>query len=267
MDEMRSSVMTEQSSASTENSGDYCMYNGRKYAINERIEDGCERICKCMASTATVECEARCPKHNETSANKKCVSVPDPKDSCCQIELCDVTDDDDEQSAVVIVPPPPSFINAHKNRTSSAPFRDHEDLIATTTIAATNVNGNKHGPKESHNCEHNGSKYTIGMSNEKKKRIMNYNILFFLANFQACNSMKAVNRFVFARRMVSIVKKSNVHRHLDWKSWIHIAWNGLPNRPVFVRSYQNVVQVTRIVTRNDNISLFWQHICSCRSDN
>lgn len=159
MDEMPE--MKEHPSSSIEKSGDYCIYNGRKYVINERIEDGCEKICTCMASTAVVECEARCPEHNQTSSSKKCVSVPDPKDSCCQIELCDVTDDDDEQSAVVIVPPPPSFIKPNKNRTSNVLFKDHEDLIATTTTTAA-IDGNKHETKEKFNCEHNGSKYTIG---------------------------------------------------------------------------------------------------------
>lgn len=167
MDETPPTLNTESPSASIQNTGDYCIYNGRKYAFNDRIEDGCERICKCMASSATVECEARCPQHNQTSANKKCVSVPDPKDSCCQIELCDVTDDDDEQSGVVIVPPPPSFINANKNRTSSGPFKDHEHLKATPS-PAVDIGSNKHESNEKYDCEHNGSKYTIGTSQNYK---------------------------------------------------------------------------------------------------
>lgn len=152
----------EPSSASIQNSGDYCVFEGRKYAINERIEDGCERICKCVASSATVECEPRCPKQNDTSAtNEKCLSFPDPKDSCCHIKICDVTLDDHEQGAVVVVPPPPSFGGANKNGSSNGLIRDHEELIATTETTK-GVNANKHDSNEKYDCEHNGSKYTIG---------------------------------------------------------------------------------------------------------
>lgn len=162
----QSTMNTESSSSSPsiQNNGDYCLYKGRKYAMNERIEDGCEKICKCMASSANVECEPRCPKQNQTSSSSdKCVSFPDPKDSCCHIELCEVTDDDYEQSPVVIVPPPPSFINAKNNRTSNGKIRDHEELKATT-MSATGANDKKHyDTNGKYDCEHNGSKYTIGM--------------------------------------------------------------------------------------------------------
>lgn len=152
------------SSPSTQNNGDYCIYKGHKYAINERIEDGCEKICKCMASGANVECEPRCPKQNQTSSSSdKCVSFPDPKDSCCHIELCEVTDDDYEQSPVVIVPPPSSFLNAKNNRTSTGKIHDHEDLIATTATATGSKDDKKHHDANGkYECEHNGSKYTVG---------------------------------------------------------------------------------------------------------
>lgn len=154
-------------STSIHNNGDYCVYKGRKYAINERIEDGCESICKCMASSATVECEPRCSKHNHTSASsEQCVSFPDPKDSCCSIELCDVTLDDHEQGAISIVPAPPSLVDANKsrkgsnkNRTTNGLARDHEEL----TAPAVSTIGSGHDLNEKHDCEHNGSKYTIGM--------------------------------------------------------------------------------------------------------
>lgn len=160
-------LITESSGPPMQNNGDYCVYKGRKYAINERIEDGCENICKCMASSGNVECEPRCPKQNETaSSSDECVSVPDPKDPCCRIDLCDVNDDDHEQSPV-IVPPPPSFINAKNNRTSNGKIRDHEKLVATTATATggNDKNNKQHDANGKYECEHNGSKYTIGMQN------------------------------------------------------------------------------------------------------
>lgn len=151
------------------NNGDYCVYKGLKYAINERIEDGCESICKCMALSATVECEPRCPKHNQTSATREqCVSVPDPKDLCCRIELCDVTLDDHEQGAISIVPAPPSLVDAMKNRTATNTNRTsnelnnntHKELTPSDAFAA----GDKLNPDdEKYDCAHNGSKYKIGI--------------------------------------------------------------------------------------------------------
>lgn len=160
---------TDSSSPSMQSNGDFCLYKGRKYAINERIEDGCEKICECMASSANVECEPRCPKQNETTASDSCVSFPDPKDSCCHIQLCEVTDDDYEQSPVVIVPPPPSFFNAKNNRTSNGKIRDHEELKAMPTTATApggnDKNNKHHDVNGKYDCEHNGSKYTIGEQN------------------------------------------------------------------------------------------------------
>lgn len=158
--------------ASTSHSGDYCVYKGKKYAINERIEDGCEHICKCIASTVTVECEPRCPKMNLTTANhEQCVTVPDPKDLCCHIELCDVTLDDHVQgSAIAIVPAPPSF-NAMKmkngNRTVTLLDGDNEERASTS---ASSIPAVESDPNEKFDCEYEGKKYKIGMQT---------NIIFF----------------------------------------------------------------------------------------
>lgn len=169
--------------AAQNNNHDYCVYKGRKYAINERIEDGCESICKCMASSATVECEPRCPKHNQTTATREqCVSVPDPKDLCCRIELCDVTLDDHEQGAIAIVPAPTSLVDEMKhrkapntNRTSNELNQNHSNnahgeltsRVTYTAVSDVNATGDKLDPNEKYDCEHNGSKYKIGIVTKK----------------------------------------------------------------------------------------------------
>ncbi|XP_055308987.1 putative epidermal cell surface receptor isoform X2 [Sitodiplosis mosellana] len=150
-------------------SGDYCVFKGKKYAINEKIEDGCERICKCIASSVTVECEPRCPKMNHTTAtHEQCVIVPDPKDLCCHIELCDVTlDDHDQGSAIAIVPAPPSF-DAMKmkkgNRTINLSSSDYKERASTSASSIPSVAADtaEHDPNEKYDCEYNGSKYKIG---------------------------------------------------------------------------------------------------------
>lgn len=80
------------------------MFKGKQYQPMDKIEDGCEQTCICENS-GKVTCQPRCPTMNNT-ASEKCVKVRDPKDMCCEIELCDVTLDDHEQSAIVVVPTP-----------------------------------------------------------------------------------------------------------------------------------------------------------------
>lgn len=106
--------------------GYHCLYNGRKLSLEDRIEIDCDMICKCMGESGKVECEPRCPKMNHTTS-EQCVTVPDPKDSCCQIELCDVTLDDHEQSsgAIVVVPPPPSMTEKLIKENSSSVDQHH----------------------------------------------------------------------------------------------------------------------------------------------
>jgi hypothetical protein len=86
---------TEPSSASEK----CCMHEGKSYDTNERIEIGCEKICTCQASGEVI-CAPRCPEMNMTKSDH-CVTVKDANDSCCEVQLCDVTLDDHEQTAFV----------------------------------------------------------------------------------------------------------------------------------------------------------------------
>lgn len=78
---------------------DGCMHNGTKMPIGAKWQDGCEKICLC-SEDAEIQCHPRCATFNET-ASEHCVTVKDPKDECCSIQLCDVTLDDHEMPAVV----------------------------------------------------------------------------------------------------------------------------------------------------------------------
>ncbi|XP_013118329.2 putative epidermal cell surface receptor isoform X1 [Stomoxys calcitrans] len=82
-----------------------CYFNGGIYKFRERLEIGCEQICHCDED-GIMNCKPRCPERNHTRLDK-CVFVKDPKDVCCQLELCDVTLDDHEQT-----PSPPPGHNA-----------------------------------------------------------------------------------------------------------------------------------------------------------
>ncbi|KAL9888427.1 putative epidermal cell surface receptor isoform 5-T6 [Glossina fuscipes fuscipes] len=82
-----------------------CHYNGGVYKFRERLEIGCEQICHCDEG-GVMNCKPRCAARNHTRLDK-CVFVKDPKDVCCQLQLCDVTLDDHEQT-----PSPPVAQNA-----------------------------------------------------------------------------------------------------------------------------------------------------------
>lgn len=142
----------------------HCVYDGKKYAINEVVEMGCESVCKCVLGMGLVDCEPRCPKSNHTKAtHEQCVSVPDPKDPCCHIELCDVTLDDHEQSAIAILPPPADFKN---NINESNDDNGHDKLNknnrpnVTATIKGDGVDTDNDDPN--YDCEHHGKKYKKG---------------------------------------------------------------------------------------------------------
>lgn len=79
-----------------------CTYKDKTYDVSLRIEIGCEELCVCN-EMGNMTCSPRCNNGNMTRS-EHCVTVKDTKDSCCEVELCDVTLDDHEQSPMVIVP-------------------------------------------------------------------------------------------------------------------------------------------------------------------
>ncbi|XP_017968032.1 putative epidermal cell surface receptor isoform X4 [Drosophila navojoa] len=88
-------VAAEQNEEGTPKPRSDCHYEGGIYKFRERLEIGCAQICHCDEG-GIMNCRPRCPERNHTRADK-CVYVKDPKDVCCQLELCDVTLDDHEQ--------------------------------------------------------------------------------------------------------------------------------------------------------------------------
>lgn len=122
------------------------------------IEVECESICKCMPGIGLVDCQPRCPKTNHTTAtHEQCVSVPDPKDQCCHIELCDVTLDDHEQGAIAILPPPDNFKNNKNDDGDGNRIVNKLNKNGTKTVKGDNI-----GSDEDYDCEYEGKKYKIG---------------------------------------------------------------------------------------------------------
>lgn len=68
-----------------------CVHKNESYKRGSIFKDGCERVCTCEAA-GQVNCKARCPPvQNNTDT---CLLLPDPKDPCCKILLCDVEEHD-----------------------------------------------------------------------------------------------------------------------------------------------------------------------------
>ena len=119
---------TEQSTSSsttTTANAKRCLFKGKNYDMNERIEIGCEEVCICHEDGEVI-CMPRCPKMNMTKSDH-CVTVKDVNDSCCDVQLCDVTLDDHEQTGFLPM---------------AGQSREEPDAEATE-------------------CEHKGKKYTL----------------------------------------------------------------------------------------------------------
>lgn len=117
-----------------------CHYNSGVYKFRERLEIGCEQICHC-AEGGVMDCRPRCPERNHTRLDK-CVYVKDPKDVCCQLELCDVTLDDHEQQ------PTPLQSNNNEDPEEIDPFRFQEQARDTGGAKPT--------------CTFKGAEYDVG---------------------------------------------------------------------------------------------------------
>lgn len=76
-----------------------CIFQNKSYQVNDKIEDGCERICYCRGN-GKLDCSPRCP-NKITTKSDRCVVVKDAEDSCCEKQLCDVSLDDHEENGFV----------------------------------------------------------------------------------------------------------------------------------------------------------------------
>lgn len=127
-----------QTAASIHKTRPDCFFNGGIYKFRERLEIGCEQICHCDEG-GIMNCKPRCPERNHTRLDK-CVFVKDPKDVCCQLELCDVTLDDHEQK-----PSPPTAHNSIGD--DGYGFQEARDIDGAVSEGS---------------CEHKGQVYPDG---------------------------------------------------------------------------------------------------------
>lgn len=127
-----------------------------RYEPHANITDGCERLCTCLP-IGLVECRPRCARMNHTTS-EQCVTVRDPKDQCCEIELCDVTLDDHEQSPIVIVSPPTTTAStATLANTTTAAVSRPADSDSNNDVTISSPEG-----ASKPRCEHKGESYTLG---------------------------------------------------------------------------------------------------------
>lgn len=82
-------------SASTNNvpNSNVCRYGNNTYNVGAKWDVRCEQRCSCEKNSV-VMCEPRC---KQLPPSDICINVQDPKDSCCEIQVCDVSQDIHEE--------------------------------------------------------------------------------------------------------------------------------------------------------------------------
>ncbi|XP_045528071.1 putative epidermal cell surface receptor isoform X1 [Pieris brassicae] len=70
-----------------------CRYGNESYHVGAKWDIGCEQICTCERMSI-VTCKPRC---NRMPQSDRCINVQDPKDACCEIQVCDVSQDVHEE--------------------------------------------------------------------------------------------------------------------------------------------------------------------------
>ncbi|XP_052756461.1 putative epidermal cell surface receptor isoform X3 [Galleria mellonella] len=70
-----------------------CRYGNDTYPVGSKWNIGCEQSCICERNSI-VTCKPRC---NPIPPSDKCINVQDPKDACCEVQVCDVSQDVHEE--------------------------------------------------------------------------------------------------------------------------------------------------------------------------
>ncbi|XP_022116637.2 putative epidermal cell surface receptor isoform X2 [Pieris rapae] len=70
-----------------------CRYGNESYHVGAKWDIGCEQICTCERNSV-VTCKPRC---NRMPQSDQCINVQDPKDACCEVQICDVSQDVHEE--------------------------------------------------------------------------------------------------------------------------------------------------------------------------
>ncbi|KAG7298153.1 hypothetical protein JYU34_018932 [Plutella xylostella] len=72
---------------------DGCRHGNESYVVGQKWNIGCEQTCSCDAKNV-VTCKPRCAP---LKTSDKCIAVADPRDACCQLQVCDVSEDAHEE--------------------------------------------------------------------------------------------------------------------------------------------------------------------------
>lgn len=116
--------------------------------------------CLCHES-GQIRCEPRCkrPMGNQTRSEQQCVKVKDPMDSCCEIELCDVTlDEHDPQTPPMMMMEPTTTTT-----TTAAPVTTTPGSSSSRSEGDSNGGTKKVADKSTARmCEHKGQNYGPG---------------------------------------------------------------------------------------------------------